>query len=34
MRQLRIFWGFTGKGEEGIKKGIEDEMGIARMLGI
>ena len=26
--------GITGEGEGGIKEGIEDEMGIARMLGI
>ena len=26
--------GITGEGEEGIKEGIEDEMGIARTLGI
>ena len=26
--------GITGEGEEGIKEGIEEEMGIARTLGI
>ena len=26
--------GITGEGEEGIKEGTEDEMGIAKMLGI